>query len=122
MVKVLFTQTRVVQDGTGTTFTAGEVYDLPVSSAERWKRRGVAVDAPPFMLAQPSEAESETLVTLVESAVEADWHPWEPAESPPTEFTITGKASWSGVTSDSEEVEAVTTDAPRKRGRPPKAR
>ena len=42
MVQVRFTQTRTVQDGTGTTFEAGRVYDLPRVSADRWIRRGVA--------------------------------------------------------------------------------
>lgn len=46
MVKVLFSQTRVVQDGTGTTFEAGKVYDLSRASADRWIIRGIATEVP----------------------------------------------------------------------------
>lgn len=51
MVRVLFTETRVVRDGhegtpQETRFEKGRVYDLVRTSADRWKLRGVAVDAP----------------------------------------------------------------------------
>ncbi|MPZ41304.1 MAG: hypothetical protein GEU95_25310 [Rhizobiales bacterium] len=48
MPRLLFTETRVVQqaDGLGETYQAGKVYELPAASCERWKARGVAVDAP----------------------------------------------------------------------------
>ncbi len=47
MPKILFTKTSTVQqgDGHGETFEEGKAYDLPAASCERWKRRGVAVDA-----------------------------------------------------------------------------
>lgn len=52
MPLVKFTQTRVVQDNkTGTPdeerYEAGQIYDLPEASAERWKRRDCAVDPTP---------------------------------------------------------------------------
>jgi hypothetical protein len=51
MPRILFTETRVVQDehrGTDrqTVYEKGRVYELPLPSCERWKKRGVAVDAP----------------------------------------------------------------------------
>ncbi len=47
-MKVKFTQDRVVLDGLEgtdeeTRFEAGKVYDLPVTSADRWIQRGIAV-------------------------------------------------------------------------------
>ncbi len=45
MPKIRFTETRTVQDGTGTTFVAGKAYLLPEDSCIRWKRRNIAVDA-----------------------------------------------------------------------------
>ena len=42
MPKVTFTQTRTVNDGSDTTFEAGQTYELPTSSCERWIKRGVA--------------------------------------------------------------------------------
>lgn len=42
MPKIRFLETRTVQDGTGTTYEAGKVYDLRPASANRWLRRGVA--------------------------------------------------------------------------------
>ena len=47
MVKVTFSEDRVVQDehvGTDreTKFIAGKVYDLDQTSADRWRKRGVA--------------------------------------------------------------------------------
>jgi hypothetical protein len=42
-VKIRFTETRTVKDGSGTTFIAGEVYDLPADSAGHWLNRHVAV-------------------------------------------------------------------------------
>src|SRR5262245_28849795 len=48
MPKILFTETRTVQqgDGLGETFHAGKVYELAAASCEHWKSRGVAIDAP----------------------------------------------------------------------------
>lgn len=45
-MKVLFTESRTVQqgDGCGPTFEAGKVYDLPARSVQRWIMRGVATD------------------------------------------------------------------------------
>ncbi|MFC5353550.1 hypothetical protein [Azospirillum himalayense] len=43
----LFSQTRVVQDGTGTTFEAGQTYELPRASVDRWVIRGVATEVAP---------------------------------------------------------------------------
>jgi len=50
MPKIVFTETRVVQDehvGTDkeTCFKAGFAYDLPEGSAQRWINRGIAVRA-----------------------------------------------------------------------------
>ena len=42
MPKIKFVKTRTVQDGTGTTYEAGKVYDLPERSCARWIRREVA--------------------------------------------------------------------------------
>jgi hypothetical protein len=42
LVKVRFLVTRIVKDGTGTTFTAGKVYEMTESQAYRWTRRGKA--------------------------------------------------------------------------------
>jgi hypothetical protein len=39
MVKVRFLVTRLVRDGTGTTFTAGKVYEMTEDSAQHWIRR-----------------------------------------------------------------------------------
>lgn len=40
------------------TFSAGEVYDLPRASVDRWVRRGVAVEVPdePAVTSQPKSA------------------------------------------------------------------
>lgn len=43
-MKVRFLVTRTVQAVDGETYEAGQVYDLPDASAQRWKDRGVAVD------------------------------------------------------------------------------
>jgi hypothetical protein len=43
MVRVRFTERRVTQEAEPQTFDAGEEYDLPPASAERWVRRSVAV-------------------------------------------------------------------------------
>lgn len=48
-VEITFTQTRVVQDehtGTAreTRFEAGKSYKMPKASADRWTKRGVAVE------------------------------------------------------------------------------
>lgn len=63
MPKILFTKTSTVQqgDGLGETFEEGKVYDLPMASCERWRRRGAAVDA-------PAEAVSEKLARRIVSA------------------------------------------------------
>lgn len=109
MVKVLFNKTCVVKDGTGTTFTAGEVYDLPVSSADRWKRRGVAVDAP--------------VVTVVSP---------EPEPDNQNEWYKPGSLVWSSSKAN-DEYAPVTIEADveepakepaitKRRGRPPKVR
>ena len=45
-VRVKFTETREVQDGSGTVFEEGKEYSLPVDSARHWFRRGVAVEVP----------------------------------------------------------------------------
>ncbi|MGE0724810.1 MAG: hypothetical protein AB7O45_10565 [Alphaproteobacteria bacterium] len=59
MPRVRFLETRVVQDSVGMRYEAGEVYDLPGPSAERWIRRGVAeLVATP--VAQPDEAATTT--------------------------------------------------------------
>lgn len=46
MPLVKFTQTKVVQVGTAQEerYEEGQIYDLPESSVERWKKRGCAVD------------------------------------------------------------------------------
>ncbi|MHC4866783.1 MAG: hypothetical protein ACYTEX_22115 [Planctomycetota bacterium] len=41
-MRIRFLETRLVKDGSGTTFEKGEIYDLPTASAEHWLRRGVA--------------------------------------------------------------------------------
>lgn len=45
-VRVKFTETREVQDGSGTIFEEGKEYSLAVDSARHWFRRGVAVEVP----------------------------------------------------------------------------
>lgn len=42
MPKVTFTDTRAPNDGSGRVFAAGETYDLPTDSCERWIKRGAA--------------------------------------------------------------------------------
>lgn len=42
-MRIRFTETRVVQDGTGRTFEKDRAYDLSESSALHWLKRGVAV-------------------------------------------------------------------------------
>jgi hypothetical protein len=60
-MRVLFTAAPGPFSG-GERFQVGQVYDLPASSADRWKLRGIAVDAPeekpapapaPALAAQP---------------------------------------------------------------------
>lgn len=46
MPLILFTKDRATVEEHPQVFKAGEVYDLPETSCERWKRRGCAVDAP----------------------------------------------------------------------------
>lgn len=41
-MRIRMLRTRVVQDGTGQTFEAGRVYDLPEDSARHWLVRAVA--------------------------------------------------------------------------------
>lgn len=52
---VKFLKTRVVQDGTGTTFVEGGVYELEPASAERWLRRRVAVAVDEMPKVNPAE-------------------------------------------------------------------
>ncbi len=47
MPRILFTETRTTRATPPETFEKGRIYDLPVASCDRWKLRGVAVDAPP---------------------------------------------------------------------------
>lgn len=42
MAKVRFLQRRVVQDGSGTVYEAGQVVNLPPDSCEHWVSRGIA--------------------------------------------------------------------------------
>ena len=46
MERVRFLETRVVQDGSGTTFEAGKEYEMRVDSARHWLNRGAAVLVP----------------------------------------------------------------------------
>lgn len=60
-MKIRFLQTRLVKDGTGTTYAKGEVYDLPQASAEHWLNRGVAEKAgPACKTAKPKIVETTT--------------------------------------------------------------
>lgn len=43
-MRIRFTQTRKVNAINGETFEAGKEYDLPDSSAQRWIKRGAAVE------------------------------------------------------------------------------
>ena len=45
MPLIMFTKDRATVEEHPQVFKAGEVYDLPEESCERWKRRGVAIDA-----------------------------------------------------------------------------
>jgi hypothetical protein len=71
-MKIEFTETRTVQDGSGTTFEAGKVYDLPPESADHWKRRGVAKDAPEGATAEDRPTDSATAATRAEQKRLAD--------------------------------------------------
>ena len=56
---VEFTQDRAIEDAEGNVvkrFKAGKQYDLPVASADRWIRRGVAFD----VSATPGEGTGES--------------------------------------------------------------
>jgi hypothetical protein len=67
--KVRFLKTRTVQaaDGeTGETFQEGETYDLPLASAVRWIRRGVAA----AVKESDRRRVAETLVAGIAGAVE----------------------------------------------------
>lgn len=53
----------------GEAYAAGQVYDLTRDQAERWKRRGVAIDAPepelvpvPAVVAEPLPVEAPVVV------------------------------------------------------------
>lgn len=56
-IKIKFLQDRVVKDGTGTKFKAGQVIELPYASAHHWLTRNVAVAV---VDEEPVEAEKET--------------------------------------------------------------
>lgn len=43
-MKIEFLIRREVQDGSGTVFEAGKIYDLPDDSANHWLSRGVAIE------------------------------------------------------------------------------
>lgn len=61
-MKIRFLQTRLVKDGTGITYTKGEVYDLLQASADHWLSRGVAEKAgPASKTAKPKIVETATV-------------------------------------------------------------
>lgn len=56
MPLIMFTKDRATVEEHPQVFKAGEVYDLPEESCERWKRRGCAVDAPAKTAAPAADA------------------------------------------------------------------
>lgn len=52
---VKFLKARTVQDGSGTSFVEGGVYDLPPDSAQRWIRRNIAVAVDTMPKDNPAE-------------------------------------------------------------------
>lgn len=56
-MRVRFVRNPLPREG-GAGFAAGEVYDLPARSADRWKRRGAVVDV-------PAEPEAPALALVV---------------------------------------------------------